>query len=237
MKIVLIPTVIADETEDSAIPIGVREAIKNIEVYFTENVRTARRYLSKIMKLLPEHSRRRIQDLHFEVVDKDTSEIEIVNYFKTYENFNEIGVLSESGCPGIADPGSLVVKIAHHKKYQVIPMPGPSSVFLALMASGMNGQNFVFHGYLPVDEKTLVKRLSQLESSSVKSSQTQIFIETPYRNQRMLDSILKSCRGDTNLCVALDITGASEFIRTNSIDQWRKSKTILPRLPSVFLLN
>lgn len=237
MKITLIPTIIADDTEVKVIPTGVHDAVKNIDVYFVENARTARRYLSKLMKLLPEDTRKKIHDIQIEVVDKNTSESEIISYFKSYKNYREIGVLSESGCPGIADPGSLVVKVAHQNNFQVVPLPGPSSIYLALMASGMNGQNFVFHGYLPIDVNALSKRISQLEASSSQSNQTQIFIETPYRNQRVFESLLETCNRDTKLCVAVDITGSNEFIRTNSIDQWRKSSINLAKLPTVFLLN
>jgi len=236
MRVFMIPTSITESTEAETIPQQVLQSIQIIDVFFVENIRTSRRYISVLMKLLPEDLRRAIEDLHFELVDKNTSESEIRNYFDLYSAHNNVGVLSESGCPGIADPGSLIAKIAHQHGYKVIPLTGPSSIFLALMASGMNGQNFVFHGYLPIEEKQLRKKIQNLELNAIKLNQTQIFIETPFRNQRLYDFLLKTCNDNTRLCIATDITGSHEYIKTQSISQWQKSSNSLQKIPTVFLL-
>jgi 16S rRNA (cytidine1402-2'-O)-methyltransferase len=235
MKIYLIPTIISEETERSTIAPQVLEIISKIDVFFVEDIRTSRRYISKLMKLLPNESRRKIETLSFEVVNKDTPEQVVSGLMKDYGD-KDVGVLSESGCPGIADPGSFISKIGHSFGHQVIPLPGPSSIFLALMASGMNGQNFVFHGYLPIEDKLLRQKIEKIESIAERISQTQIFIETPYRNQRLFDHLVKYLNHDTSLCIATDLTGSQENIRTQSIQKWRNSNVQLPKLPTVFLL-
>ncbi len=236
MKIYLIPTIISDETEHATIAPQVLEIISKIDVFFVEDIRTSRRYISKLMKLLPDESRKKIETLSFEIVDKDTTEEVVSRLIKDYEDKEIIGILSESGCPGIADPGSLIVKIGHSFGHKIIPLPGPSSIFLALMASGMNGQNFVFHGYLPIEDKLLRQKLEKIESIAERISQTQIFIETPYRNQRLFDHLIKYMNHNTSLCIATDLTGLQENILTQSIQKWKKSNLQLPKLPTVFLL-
>ena len=236
MKIYLIPTIISDETEHATIAPQVLEIISKIDLFFVEDLRTSRRYLSKLMKLLPDESRKKIEALSFEIVDKDTPEQIVSGLIKDYEGKECVGVLSESGCPGIADPGSLIAKIGHSNGHKIIPLPGPSSIFLALMASGMNGQSFVFHGYLPIEDKLLRQKLGKLESTAEKISQTQIFIETPYRNQRLFVHLIKYLKHDTLLCIATDLTGSQENVLTQSIQKWRKSNVQLPKLPTVFLL-
>ncbi len=236
-KIYLIPTIISENTEEKHIAPEVLDTILIVDYFLVENIRTSRRYLSKLMKFIPQENRKPIESLRFELVDKKTSEQQVNILLAPVIEGQNCGVLSESGCPGIADPGSLVVKLGHKNNIKIIPLPGPSSVLLALMASGMNGQNFVFHGYLPIDKKTLVKKIKQLENDAVLRNQTQIFIETPYRNQKMLETLLAAGRPDTNVCIATDITGANENIVTQDIFQWKKQNISLPKLPTVFLLN
>jgi len=201
-----------------------------------EDIRTSRRYISKLMKLLPDELRKKIDTLSFEVVNKDTPEEVVYGLVKNHEGKERIGVLSESGCPGIADPGSLIAKIGHSYGHKVIPLPGPSSIFLALMASGINGQNFVFNGYMPIEDKPLRQKLEKIESVAERNTQTQIFIETPYRNQRLFTHLIKYLKHDTSLCIATDLTGSQENILTQSIQKWRKSNVQIPKLPTVFLL-
>ena len=235
-KIYLIPSTISEQTEQHFIAPAVLQIISHVNYYLVENIRTSRRYISKLMKLLPEKDRKPIESLKFEIVDKNTTEEQISELISPVINGTSCGILSESGCPGIADPGSEVIRKGHLIGIKIIPVPGPSSIFLALMASGMNGQNFAFHGYLPIDKKILSKKIKQLESNAVVNNQTQIFIETPYRNQKMMDALLHSGNPETLLCIATDITGANENIVTQSISRWRKQKISLPKLPAVFLI-
>jgi 16S rRNA (cytidine1402-2'-O)-methyltransferase len=146
-----------------------------------------------------------------------------------------IGVLSESGCPGVADPGALAVDFAHKKNIRVIPLVGPSSILLALMASGLNGQQFAFHGYLPIDAKEVAQKIKSLEKESTQKKQTQIFIETPYRNNQLLKHLLDSLHPSTYLCIAVDLNGKNEFVKTKTISEWKKDVPLLPKEPAVFL--
>lgn len=236
-KIYLIPTIISENTEEKHVAPEVLNMVLILDYFLVENIRTARRYISNLMKLIPEKDRKPIASLRFELVDKKTTDHEVHQLLVPVMDGQNCGVLSESGCPGIADPGSVIVKSGHNNNLTIIPLPGPSSIFLALMASGMSGQNFVFHGYLPIDKKTLIKKIKKLEVDSILKNQTQIFIETPYRNQKMLEALLNTGRPDTNICIATDITGANEKIITQNILHWKEQKINLPKLPTVFLLN
>ena len=225
----LIPSVIS-EGETSVIPEQVRAIVKNTEYFVVENVRTARRYISSLKLGLT------IEDLHFDVLDKKTPDQAVAKLLKPLHEGKNVGVISESGCPGIADPGSRAVAYAHKNDIQVVPLVGPSSLFLALMASGFNGQRFAFHGYLPIKKKELETAIKKMETESAKSNQTQIFIEAPYRNNQLLEQFIKNCNPNTKLCVAKDVSGNSEFIKTLSIAQWKKVKVDLHKIPTVFLL-
>ncbi|GHM99791.1 S-adenosylmethionine-dependent methyltransferase [Cytophagales bacterium WSM2-2] len=226
-KLYLIPTVIA-EGAGNTIPSQVLESLKSIHYFFAEDVRTARRFLSSL-EIYPS-----IEALQFSVLNKDTKADELVEMFRPIDS-NNIGVISESGCPGIADPGALAVHFAHQKNIQVVPLVGPSSLLLALMASGLNGQQFAFHGYLPIDSKEISQKIESLEKESSQKSQTQIFIETPYRNNQVLKHLLGSLGQLTQLCIALDLTGKNEFIKTQTVGDWKKSTPSLPKSPAVFL--
>ncbi len=227
-KLFLIPVVIADETEEQVITSKVKEVISGLDYFLVENVRTARRFISKLKLGLT------IEDLHFEVLDKKTRVQNIENLMKPVLEGKDVGIMSESGCPGIADPGSLAVAYAHQSGVQVIPLSGPSSIFLALMASGFNGQSFVFHGYVPIDKKDLEENIKSMESSARKLNQTQIFMDTPYRNQKLFELLVQNCHPDTQLSVARGITGKDEFINTRSIKDWKKEKIDLHKVPTIF---
>lgn len=220
---------IADETQKSVIPQQVIESLKHIQHFLAEDVRTARRFLSSL-KIYES-----IEALQFEVLNKDTKEIEMANLFKPLMEGKNVGVISESGCPGVADPGALAVAYAHKKNIRVIPLVGPSSILLALMASGLNGQQFAFHGYLPIDAKEAAKKIKELERESGLKGQTQIFIETPYRNNQVLKNLVDHLGGEINLCVAVNVTGKDEFIKMQTVSDWKKSLPTLPKEPAVFL--
>ncbi|MEY4930612.1 MAG: hypothetical protein RI909_1336 [Bacteroidota bacterium] len=228
-KLYLIPNIIADETQSSVIPAHVRDALPSIQYFLAEDVRTARRYLSGL-KIYST-----IESLHFEVLNKETTESALSELMKPLKEGYDMGVISESGCPGVADPGALAVKYAHENNIQVVPLVGPSSLLLALMASGLNGQQFAFQGYLPIDAKEASQRIKDLERESKAKNQTQMFIETPYRNNSVFDHLLKNLQPETRLTVALDVTGKKELIRTLKVEQWKKQKESWPKTPAVFL--
>ena len=227
----MIPNVLASETAASVITNQVRESIEEIDYYLVENLRNARRYLRTL------GISKRIEDLQFEILDKRTPSAELANLMKPAEKGKNIGIISESGCPGVADPGAKAIAFAHKSGMQVIPLVGPSSILMALMASGFNGQAFAFHGYLPVDKKELGLRLKQLDLQSRELNQTQIFIETPHRNNQMLKSILDNCQTFSLLCIAKNITGPDEFIATKQIAVWKHQIPDLHKVPTVFLLH
>ncbi len=228
-KLYLIPTVISEGTQLEVISPQVLQVLPGLRVFLAENVRTARRYLSSL-KLFPS-----IDQLEFDVLDKDTTEDSLASLLDPLLKGSSVGLLSESGCPGIADPGALAAAWAHRHEVEVVPLVGPSSILLALMASGLNGQQFAFHGYLPVDNQLLSKEIRELERESEKRKQTQILIETPYRNNKLLGQLVKTLRKETLLTVAIDITGKDQFIRTRPVGEWRQNTPQLPKAPAVFL--
>lgn len=228
-KLYLIPNVISESTQDKVIPVSVRQILPEITHFLAEDIRTARRYLSSL-KLYES-----IEALHFELLNKDTSPVELSILMQPIFDGHNLGIISESGCPGVADPGALAVEYAHQHNIQVVPLVGPSSILLALMASGLNGQQFAFHGYLPIEEKEAVRVIRELESESKQKNQTQIFIETPYRNNSIFTTLLKTLHPQTKLTFALDLTGANETVLTQSIASWKDKKPNWPKTPSVFL--
>jgi len=229
-KLYLIPTIIAEETQAGVIPSQVRNVLPGIQHFLAEEIRTARRYLSSLKVY------ESIEPLHFHVLDKKTKASELKEFFKPIEEGKNIGVLSESGCPGVADPGALAVHYAHQHGITVVPLVGPSSLLLALMGSGLNGQRFAFHGYLPIDAKDRQQALRELEKESKQKNQTQLFIETPYRNQTVFNDLIKTLGPATQLCIAYDMTGSAEMIKTKAVSAWKNEKVVLDKLPCVFLL-
>lgn len=228
-KLYLIPNVLAENTVDIISP-QVKEIISQTQYFLVENVRTARRYISSLRLGLT------IEGLHFEILDKKTRPAELEKIIQPIFEGKDIGVLSEAGCPGIADPGAIAVAYAHKNNIQVVPLSGPSSMFLALMGSGFNGQAFAFHGYLPIQKKERVQAIKNLEAESLKNRMTQIFMETPFRNNHLLDDLLAHLRPDTLLCIAKNLTGTDEMIKTKSVAEWRKSKLDIHKIPVVFVL-
>lgn len=228
-KLFLIPNVIATHTERMVVTPQVRESLRDIRHFLAEDIRTARRYLSRLKVY------EQIESLSFSTLDKDTREEDMADLFAPVFDGNHLGVISESGCPGIADPGALAVAFAHGHGIRVIPMVGPSSILLSLMASGMNGQQFAFKGYLPIQGREAGKTINEMEKESRARNQTQIFIETPYRNNALLSHLLKHLAPETRLCLAVDVTGEKEFILTRTVKMWRQHLPELPKLPCVFL--
>lgn len=229
-KLYLIPTTIAEDTQAVIIPSQVRNVLPTIQHFLAEEIRTARRYLSSLKVY------ESIEPLHFQVLDKKTKVAELKEFFKPIEEGKNIGVLSESGCPGVADPGALAVQYAHQHGIVVVPLVGPSSLLLALMGSGLNGQRFAFHGYLPIDAKDRQQAIRELEKESKQKNQTQLFIETPYRNQTVFNDLIKTLSPSTQLCIAYDMTGSGEMIKTKAVSIWKNEKVVLDKLPCVFLL-
>lgn len=230
-KLYLIPSVISEDTQAAVIPLHITESIKGLRIFLAEDIRTARRFLSSL-KLFSS-----IEELQFQVLNKDTKETQLKELMAPLHQGEDMGILSESGLPAIADPGALAVKYAHQFGIQVVPLVGPSSIFLALMASGLNGQRFVFQGYLPIDHKEAGVAIREFEQESRTKNQTQIFIETPYRNTAILDHLLKNLQTETRLCIAIDITGKNEMIRTQTVRHWRDNKPNLGKFPAVFLFQ
>jgi 16S rRNA (cytidine1402-2'-O)-methyltransferase len=228
-KVFLIPTVIADNTHHHVISQQCLEVLPAIRHFLVEDVRTARRFLSAL-KIYDN-----IESLHFSVLNKDTKPSELKQLMEPLFEGNDIGILSESGCPGVADPGALAINYCHRNDVKVIPLVGPSSILLALMASGLNGQKFAFHGYLPIEGKELVKSIRTFEEESRKNQQTQIFIETPYRNNQILKSLIGTLTHQTELCIALDLTGTDELIKTRTVKDWLTQRIELPKKPAVYL--
>jgi 16S rRNA (cytidine1402-2'-O)-methyltransferase len=226
----LIPVTLGETSIDRVIPPYNLEVIRFVRHFIVENVRSARRFLKKADPSIV------IDDLTFYELNKHTSAEAVSGYLAPLERGEAVGVISEAGCPAIADPGADVVAIAQRKGLKVVPLVGPSSILMSVMGSGFNGQSFAFHGYLPIDGGERAKRIKQLEGRVYAESQTQLFIETPYRNGKMLDDLIKNCRPQTRLCVASNITCADERIVTRTIAEWARLKEELPRVPSIFLI-
>ena len=224
----LIPVTLGDTALSKVLPDDNKTVILSIKYFIVENIRTARRFLKKMDPGID------INALTFFTLDKYTEKESIAGFLKPVEEGFSVGIISEAGCPAIADPGAEVVAIAQQKNIRVIPLVGPSSILLALMASGFNGQSFAFHGYLPIDNEQRIKSLKMLEQRIYSENQTQLFIETPYRNNKMLEDILKTCKPSTKLCIAADITLDSEYIKTRSMNDWKKQKPDLSKRPCIF---
>lgn len=229
-KLFLIPTPLAENSIDKLLTPQIQQVIRSLDYFLVENVRTARRFISSLKLGIV------IEKLHFEVLDKKTKPDELSNLCRPLLNGTNIGIMSEAGCPGIADPGNLAVTFAHKNGIEVIPLVGPSSIFMALMASGFNGQSFAFHGYLPIDKQKRINSIKKLERDARQKKQTQIFMDTPFRNDQLLADMLKTCQQDTRLCIARDITGSNEYIITQTVKEWRKAKIDLHKVPTIFLL-
>jgi len=227
----LIPAPLGDSPVEAVIPSEAIEKIKTLSCFVVENERSARRYLIKLGTHIP------IDRMEFMILDKNTSPEESETYLNPLEENRDIGIITEAGVPGVADPGATIVKLAHRKGVRVVPLVGPSSILLALMGSGLNGQNFAFNGYLPIPLKDRISRIKLLEAKSMQYSQSQIFMEAPYRNQKLLHDLISHCRPETDLCLATDLTLPSEFIKTQQIRDWKKQVPNINKRPTIFILQ
>ena len=230
-KLYLIPTTLGDNEPLEVLPISVKKRVENIEFFIVENEKSARRFIKKIAP------RKSQPSLRLFLLDKYTSEFESKSFLDPCFQGINVGLLSEAGVPAIADPGANIVMLAHQKKIEVVPMVGPSSIILAMMGSGLNGQNFAFNGYLPIEKVARKKRIKELERLSKQNNQTQIFIETPYRNQKLLNEFKASLTPSTLLCVAVDLTLSTEYIKTLTIKEWKNENIDLHKRPCIFIYH
>lgn len=226
----LLPVTLGDTAIEKVLPSYNREIIVGIKHFIVEDVRSARRFLKKVDAAI------NIDELSFYPLNKHTSPEDIAGYLSPLVEGHSMGVISEAGCPAVADPGADVVAIAQRRNLKVVPLVGPSSIILSVMGSGFNGQSFAFHGYLPIDPADRTRRLKELEGRVYAENQTQLFIETPYRNHKMLEEILKTCRPQTKLCIAANITCEGEFIRTKTVKEWKGHLPDLNKIPCIFLI-
>jgi 16S rRNA (cytidine1402-2'-O)-methyltransferase len=230
-KLYLIPTTLGESDPMDVLPQTIKKAISFIDDYIVENEKTARK---SIKSVLPE----KVQaTLRLSLLNKHTLVSEHLTMIQPCLQGKNVGLMSEAGCPGIADPGAVIVKIAHEKGIQVVPLVGPSSIFLALMSSGMNGQSFAFNGYLPIEKGEKKTALKNLEKLSQDKDQSQLFIETPYRNNKLLEDILQVLQPNTHLCIAADITLPTEYIKTLRVQDWKKTKIDLHNRPTIFIIH
>jgi 16S rRNA (cytidine1402-2'-O)-methyltransferase len=230
-KLYLIPLPLATDALATIAP-QVREVVAMVDVVLAEELRTARRYISSL------RTGRKIEDIPFFQLDKKTPFAALAEFLKTVPPDQTVGVMSEAGCPGIADPGALAVQYAHRHGWEVVPLVGPSSIVLALMASGLNGQGFTFHGYLPIDRPDREKAIREVEREARETKKAQLFIETPFRNNQMFQSLVQVLAPDTMLCVATDLTGAGQSVKTKKVREWKVGA--LPdihKIPTVFILQ
>jgi len=230
-KLYLIPTIMGESDPMDVLPQTVKRTIELIDHYIVENEKTARK---SIKGVLPEKKQ---SELVLFALNKHTDSREHLSFIQPLLAGKNMGLMSEAGCPGVADPGAVIVKLAHEKGIQVIPLVGPSSILLAMMASGMNGQSFTFNGYLPIDKVEKKSALKNLEKLSFDKNQSQIFIETPYRNNKLLEDILQALQPTTHLCIATDITLPTEFIKTLRVSDWKKTKVDLHNRPTIFIIH
>lgn len=230
-NIYLIPCPLGETPPLEVLPLSVKKAVELIDYYIVENEKAARRFIKSIV---PKKSQ---PDLHIDTINKFTDENEIPNMLKPCYEGHHIGVISDAGCPGIADPGATIVAQAHIKGIKVIPLVGPSSILMAMMASGFNGQNFAFNGYLPIDKQERKKEIKRLEKLSEEQNQSQLFIETPYRNNQLLESLVIALHPQTQICVACDITLPSEYIVTQTAESWKKTRVDLHKRPTLFIIQ
>jgi 16S rRNA (cytidine1402-2'-O)-methyltransferase len=226
----LLPVTLGETPIEKVLPAYNKEIILDIKHFIVEDVRTARRFLKKVERSI------NIDELTFYPLNKHTSPEDISGYLKPLTEGNPMGVISEAGCPAVADPGADVVAIAQRKNLKVVPLVGPSSIILSVMGSGFNGQSFAFHGYLPIEPNERAKRIKTLEQRVYSENQTQLFIETPYRNHKMMEDIIKNCRPQTKLCIAANITCEGEFIKTKTIKEWQGKLPDLNKIPCIFLI-
>ncbi|MDO6759086.1 SAM-dependent methyltransferase [Tamlana sp. 2_MG-2023] len=230
-KLYLIPTTLGENDPMEVLPITVKKIIEQTDTFIVENEKTARRFIKRIC---PEKSQ---PSLKLFLLNKHTDIADLPSFLEPCATGINVGLLSEAGCPGVADPGADVVKIAHDKNIKVIPLVGPSSILMAMMSSGMNGQSFAFNGYLPIDKGARKNEIKRLERLSFEHNQSQLFIETPYRNNKMIEDLAAILENNTHVCVACDITLPTEFIKTQTANEWKKNKVDLHKRPTIFIIH
>jgi 16S rRNA (cytidine1402-2'-O)-methyltransferase len=230
-KLYLIPSLLGEIEPLEVLPLAVKKVIDLCDHYIVENEKSARAFVKKV---LPSKNQ---PDLILYTTNKFSDPAEYPIYLEAARRGEHIGLISEAGAPGIADPGAEIISIAHREGIRVVPLVGPSSIFMAMMASGMNGQNFAFNGYLPIDNQERKKQIKHLENLSLKTGQSQIFMETPYRNDKLMKDLVSVCKPTTRLCVARELTTQSEFIRTQTINEWKGHLPDLEKRPSIFILS
>ena len=227
----LIPTTLGDNEPLEVLPMSVKKIIEQVDHYIVENEKSARRFIKKISP------RKSQPSLHIKILDKYTDDLELQHYLDDCSKGYNVGLLSEAGVPAVADPGATIVKLAHQKGIKVRPLVGPSSIVMAMMSSGLNGQNFAFNGYLPIDKAERKRSIKQLEKLSSDKDQSQLFIETPYRNEKLFEDLKQTLLAGTQLCIAVDITLPTEYIRTMSIEEWKRVKIDLHKRPAIFIIH
>ncbi len=230
-KLYLIPSMLGDNAPLEVLPLSVKRNMENIDYFVAENEKSARRFIKRISPAKPQ------PDLHFQILNKYTDAEVLPTFLDPCISGLDVGLLSEAGAPGIADPGADLVRLAHAKRIQVVPLVGPSAITMAMMASGMNGQNFAFNGYLPIDNQLRGKEIKRLERLSRETGQTQLFIETPYRNEKLFQELVKKLSPSTLLCIATDITLQTEAIAKKTINEWQRTEVDLHKRPSVFIIQ
>lgn len=230
-KLYLIPTTLGEMDPIDVLPHTIKRTIDFIDHYIVENEKTARRFIKSI------HPEKIQSSLNLATLNKHTEITEHKTMISPCLNGINIGLMSEAGCPGVADPGAVIVKLAHENGIQVVPLVGPSSILLALMSSGMNGQSFAFNGYLPIDKNEKRTALKYFEKISQDKNQSQLFIETPYRNNKLLEDLIQVLHPNTYLCIATDITLPSEYIKTYRVAEWKKTKVDLHNRPTIFIIQ
>lgn len=230
-KLYLIPTTLGEMNPEDVMPQTIKRSIDFIDDYIVENDKTARKFIKSIA---PDKKQ---AELRLSLLNKHTESSDYQKMMQPLLEGRNVGLMSEAGCPGVADPGAVIVKLAHEKGIQVVPLVGPSSILLAIMASGMNGQSFTFNGYLPIDASEKKSTLKQLERLSFEKNQSQLFIETPYRNNKIFEDMLATLQPNTHICVACDITLPTEFIKTRTVNDWKKNKVDLHKRPCIFIIH
>jgi 16S rRNA (cytidine1402-2'-O)-methyltransferase len=230
-KLYLIPTTLGEMNPEDVMPQTIKRSIDFIDDYIVENDKTARKFIKSIA---PDKKQ---AEIRLSLLNKHTEVADYQNMIQPLLEGRNVGLMSEAGCPGVADPGAVIVKLAHEKGIQVVPLVGPSSILLAIMASGMNGQSFTFNGYLPIDANEKKSTLKQLERISLEKNQSQLFIETPYRNNKIFEDMLATLQPNTHICVACDITLPTEFIKTLTVNHWKKNKVDLHKRPCIFIIH
>lgn len=230
-KLYLIPVPLGENDPAEVLAPTIKATIARLDDFIVENEKTARKFIKRI------HPEKVQSSLRLSSLNKHTQPNELLSMLEPCLNGHDLGIMSESGCPGVADPGAVIVKLAHQKGIQVVPLVGPSSILLALMASGMNGQSFAFNGYLPIDKSEKKSALKFYEKLSAEKNQSQIFIETPYRNHKLIDDLTQTLQPNTLLCIAADITLETELIKTQRVLDWKKSKIDIDKRPAIFIIH